>query len=385
MTNSSPRYALKLFAALAAAAALTGCGSDPAKEYGKGRTAFDNAEYTEAVECFTKVLETEPGNVDALVMLARSEFALGDLAAAKAALNKAALTNKDDVDVIELTAQIAFFQKDYKLASRSYARIASDMSLDAATRSIGWTGMGIVDFVMIGLAPDVTRYRHESRVKFLQAVVLDRRNASARYHLGRLYRDTFQYLDAAKDEFSAYVHLEPVVDDRVRKIKDDVLPSLKKEIAMNSEPTSHVDSPACAAFLKTGDAAFRKKQWKSAITAYSKALKKDPSSFPAAAGLARSYARSDRNKFERDEAMDAYLKACKIRPSAISLYLEAADHAVRTGKFATAVELYSRALAANPSSKPAVEGLISSLTRTGDTLAASVYRGYLRTLSQPKK
>lgn len=384
MTNFSRRFALNALLTAAFCSFLCGCGTDPVKEYEAGRAAFDDTDYKTAAEKFTRVLEVAPGDVDALVMLARSEFALGDLDAAKAAVDKAAATNKDDVDIIELTAQIAFFRRDYALASRSYARIASDMSLDPATRSIGWTGMGVVDFVMIGLKPDVPRYRHESRVKFLQAVMLDRRNASARYHLGILYRDTFQYLDAARDEFAAFVYLEPVIDERVRKIKEDVLPGLKKEIAQNAHPSSRVDSPACAAFLKTGDDAFRKKHWKSAISAYSKALKKDPGSYPAAVGLARSYVRSNRSAFERNEAMNAYLTACKIRPSAISTYLEAGDVALRTGNAATAVELYSRALAANPASKPAVEGLISSLTKTGDTQAASVYRGYLRTLSKPK-
>lgn len=384
MTNFSRQFALKSLAAAALLAVLSGCGSDPGKEYRKGMSAFENADYKTAVEKFSEVLSQTPDNVDALVMLARSELAFGNPDKADAALAKAAETNGGDADIIELAAQIAFFRKDYKTAVRHFARLASDDGFGAETKAIGWTGLGVVDFVMIGLHPDVARYRHESRVKFLQAITLDRRNASARYHLGRLYRDTFQYLDAARDEFDMFVHLEPVADERVKKIKNEVLPSLKDEIARNSASSSRVDSPACAAFLKKGDDAYRRKNWKAAITSYAKAFKKDPGSFPAAVGLARSYALSNRSKFERAEAMKMYLAACKIRPSAIRTFIEAADYALNSGNSATAVELYSRALAANPVSKSAVEGLILALTKSGDTQAASVYRGYLRTLSKTK-
>lgn len=385
MTNFSLRFALNGLLAVAFFSFLCGCGTDPVKEYEKGDSAFKNADYKTAAERFREVVELSPDNVDALVMLARSEFALGDVDAAGKTLQKAAVTNGGDPDILELTAQIAFFCKDYDRATKTFARLATDTRFDAATRSIGWTGMGIVDFVKIGLHPEVSRYRHESRVKFLQAVTLDRRNASARYHLGRLYRDTFQYLDAAKDEFSAYVHLETVNDGRMRKIKNEVLPSLTEEIKRQSASLSaSADSVACASFLKKGDDFFRRKQYKNAALSYSKALRKDSGSYPAAVGLARSYARSNRTRSEQEESLKAYLVACKIRPSAITTYLEAADMAIRIGSSATAVELYSRALAANPVSKPAVEGLVSALTRSGDTQAASVYRGYLRTLTKSK-
>jgi hypothetical protein len=78
------------------------------------------------------------------------------------------------------------------------------------------------------------------------------------------------------------------------------------------------------------------------------------------------------------------LAACKIRSYAIATHIEAADFALRIGNTATAVRLYSQALAASPTSVQAVQGLIGSLTKSGDIQAASVYRGYLRTLSKTK-
>ena len=382
--NFLPQSALKSLILAASLVFLFGCGIDPDKEFTQGTKAFENADYSLAVKRFRNVVTQSPDNVDALVYLARSEFALARLDEAAKALEKASITNGGDADIIELSAQIAFFNKDYKLATKHYARLASDPNFDAQTRSKGWAGLGVIDFMMINLHPEVLRYRHESRVKFLQAIVLDRRNPSARYYLGRLYRDTFHYLEAAKDEFDVFVHLSDSVDNRVKKVKNEVLPMLKEEILRSSSISSRVDSPICASFLKQGDDAFRSKNWKSAITSYLKAFKSDSGSFPAAIGLARAYARSNRSKLERTEAMKMYLSACKLRPSAIAIYIESAQFALSVGNVATAVELYSRALAANPTSKSAVDGLVLALTKSGDTQAASVYRGYLRTLGKTK-
>lgn len=385
--NFLQQSALKSYFVLALAISLSGCSisSDPVKDYEKGKVAFENAEYKMAAECFTEVIEKAPENIDAYVMLARSEFALGNLDAAATALNKAAKTNGDDIDIIELSAQIAFYRKDYKLATKSYARLASNTNLDPSARSIGWTGLGIVDFVRIDDDKNSSRY-HEARVKFLQAITLDARNASARYYLGCLYRDTFQYLEAARDQFRAFIYLEKDDTKRVKYVQNVILTSLNEEIKKRSEPNiARIDTVGCASMLKKGDDFFKRKKYKDAITSYMKALKSNPVSYAAAIGLARAYARVNRSRQDNDRTLDAYLVACKIRPSEINTHIEAGDFALRIGKSATAVELYSRALASSPTSVKSVQGLINAFDKShNDSQAASVYRGYLRTLTKVK-
>lgn len=385
MTNSSRQFALKSFVASAFFVILCGCGSDPAKDYAKGKEAFDNADYKTAVECFTDVVENAPDNVDALVMLARSEFALGNLDAADAAIKKVPSSSADDVDVVELTAQIAFYRKDYKASADAYKKLVLNHDLDPSIRSIGWAGLGIIDFARIDSEPDSSRLPHEARVKFLQAIMLDRRNSSAHFHLAYLYRDTFNCYEAAKEEFSLFVHIEQVVDERVKRIKNEVLPSLEEEIKNRSQTNvSRIDTVGCASMLRKGDEFFKRRKFKDAADAFAKALKANPTSYQAALELARSYARLNRNRSDREQALGAYLTACKIRSYAISTHIEAADFALRIGNMATAVRLYSQALASSPTSTKAVQGLIDSLTKSGDIQAASVYRGYLRTLSRTK-
>ena len=55
------------------------------------------------------------------------------------------------------------------------------------------------------------------------------------------------------------------------------------------------------------------------------------------------------------------------------------------GRYATAVEIYSRAMAADPASIGAVDGLIRSLRRVNKTKAASAYQAYRDTLPSPRK
>lgn len=385
MTNFFQQFVHKSCFAVALSLILCGCGcqSDPEMSYAKGQSAFDNADYKTAAENFASVIEQEPGNIDALVMLARSECALGNYDAAASAIEKAAETNGGDVDIIELTAQIAFYRKDYNQATKAYHRLALNFELAPEVRSIGWAGLGAIDFFMIDKQQPSSTLIHEARVKFLQALVLDNKNAAAHYHLALLNRDSFHYFDKARDEFSAYLYLEDVADERVDRVKNEILPSLKDEIRKYAESASDdVDLRGCAAMLKKGKTYYDRKQYKEAVDAYSRALKCNPNSYQAALDLARSYVAVNRSRYDKDQALKAYQTACKIRPSAIKIHLEAGELAMRIGKWAVAVELYSRALAASPTSIEAVKGLASALDKQGDSQAASVYRGYLRTLTK---
>ncbi len=385
MTNFFQRFVLKYCFAVVLSLFLAGCGcqSDPELGYAKGLNAFENADYKTAAENFASVVGQEPGNVDALVMLARSECALGNYDAAASAIEKASETNGGDVDIIELTAQIAFYRKNYKDATRAYHRLALNPEFTPEVRSIGWAGLGAIDFFMIDKQQPSSTLIHEARVKFLQAISLDNKNAVAHYHLALLNRDSFHYLDKARDEFSAYLYLEDVADERVNRVKSEVLPALKDEIKRYSESSDDdVDLRGCAAMLKKGKTYFDRKKYKEAIDAYTRALKCNPNSYQAALDLARSYVCINRSRYDADQALKAYQTACKIRPSAIKLHIEAGALAMSIRKWAVAVELYSRALAANPTSVEAVKGLVSALDKQGDSKAASVYRGYLRTLTK---
>jgi tetratricopeptide (TPR) repeat protein len=152
--------------------------------------------------------------------------------------------------------------------------------------------------------------------------------------------------------------------------------------ALGSHRSEVVISTKFGVVAGKGKTYYDRKQYKEAVDAYSRALKCNPNSYQAALDLARSYVSVNRSRYDKEHALKAYQKACKIRPSAIKLHLEAGNLAMRIEKWAVAVELYSRALSASPTSVEAVKGLVAALEKQGDSQAASVYRGYLRTLTK---
>ena len=257
------------------------------------------------------------------------------------------------------------------------------------TRATGWAGLGVVDYVQVGLNPSRGELRDKARTELLRATQLDKRNAAARYHLGRLYRDAFGFIEAAKEQFDFFVHLQTdVADARVQRVQREVLPSLRDEIAKKaaSRPgASGRDAVGCTASLAKADAFLRKRQGKEARTAYADALKKDPLSYPAAIGLARTCEVIDKSRNGQNEAYKAYCTACELSPSAVKTHIAAGDLAMKLESYANATRLYSRAVAASPADITAIDGLIRALRKSGNAKSAAVYQRYRDTLPKRKR
>ena len=369
-------------ASAACAAIILGCGpSDGVSEFEQGREAYSLRDLKKAENLFEKSLAAAPRDVDRLLYLARTELELGELEKAKSLIEQAAENSEGDADVALLESQIAWYLKDYKTAANGFADIANDGKLDAAVRAQGWAGLGVVEMTCDN--------HHLARVAFLRAIRLDRRNAAAWYHLGLLYRDGFRYLEAALEQFEIFVRLEAEASPRVQKVQRTVIPGLKEEIARSATERPGVDkrnSASCAALISTAEAAVKNGNFKAAREAYQKALAADPLSYPAAFGLAKAWEKTDATKAGMAKAYDNYKIACTLRPSAISTFLAAGALAAKLGYFAQAVEIYSRAMAASPTSLEAIDGMIRSLRRSGNRQqVAEAYQGYRDSLSVRKK
>jgi tetratricopeptide (TPR) repeat protein len=227
---------------------------------------------------------------------------------------------------------------------------------------------------------------HLARIAFLRAIRLDRRNASAWYHRGLLYRDGFGYLEAALEQFEIFSRLEEEASPRVQKVQRTVIPALKESIsrAATERPgASKRNSAACAAAIAKAEDAMKKGRFRDAREAYALALKSDPLSYPAALGLAKAWEKTDSTKAGQEKAFDAYKTACMLRPSAVSTFLAAGSLAAKLGFSLQAVEIYSRAVAANPASPDAIDGLIRALRKTGGKAkVAEAYQQYRLSLAR---
>lgn len=382
MTNIFRSSALKV-ASVAAVAVLAGCSPDDGSaEFRDGKAAFDAGDSRKAGRLFAKCAELAPDNVDALVYLARIKLALGELPEAGSWIGKAEELAPGDVDVRLLSAQIAWHLKDYDKAASLYKAIADDASLDASLRAEGWTGLGIVEMTR-GEA-------HLARVAFLRAIRIDRRKASAWYHLGLVYREApFGYLEASLEQFDIFVRLDENASPRVQKTLRVLIPGLKESIsraAAERPGAARRNSSQCATAISKAEAAAKKGIWKTARQCYQEALDADALSYPAALGLAKAILKVDASKAGQSKALEKYRLACALRPGAVKTFLEAGELAAKIGMYGQAVEIYSRAVAANPASIPAVDGLIKALRKVGGRQKeAAAYQRYRDSISAPAK
>ena len=384
MTNIFRSSVLKV-AAVAVLAALSGCGPDDGEaEFRAGKAAFDAGDRVKAGKLFAKCVELAPDNVDALVYLARIKLAIGELPEAGAWIGKAEAIAPGDVDVRLLSAQIAWHLKDYDKAASLYKAIAEDASLDASLRADGWTGLGIVEMTR-GEA-------HLARVDFLRAIRTDGNNAAARYHPGLVYREApFGYLEAARDQFDIFVRLDKDASPRVQKTLNVLIPGLKESIARAEADRPGVarrNSAQCATAISKADAAAKKGAWKTARQCYQEALDADALSYRAALGLAKSLLKVDASKAGQGKALEKYKLACTLSPGAVTTFLEAGELASKIGMYGQAVEIYSRAVAANPVSLSAIDGLIKALRKVGgrqkEAAAYQSYRDFLSATTKKK-
>ena len=348
-------------ASAALACVVVGCApSDGSKELDLGRAAYEARDLKKAEKLFAECAKLAPGNADAPLYLARIKLDVGEMQAARSWIDKATQVAGDDVDVKLVSAQVAWHEGDYDKASAEFSSVADDTKLAPELRAQGWTGLGIVEMAK--------ERQHRARIAFLRAIRLNRRDAAAWYHLGLVYRDKFGYLEAALEQFEIFVRLEASASPRVQKVLRTVIPALKEQIAREaaSRPgVSKRDSAACAAELAKAEAAWKKGSFRSARDAYQAALTADPLSYPSALGLAKAWAKTDATKAGQAKSFENYKLACSLRPGAISTFLATGDLAVKLGYHAQAAEIYSRAVAASPTSITAIDGLVRALQRSG--------------------
>ena len=367
----SQSSALKCVSA-ALAAIVLGCGPrDGAKEFREGKEAYELKDLKRAEKLFERSVVLAPQDADRLLYLARTELELGELAKAQAAIGRAAENSDGDADVTLLESQIAWHAKDYSTALDGFTGIANDSKLDASVRAQGWAGLGVVEMTCDN--------HHLARVAFLRAIRLDRRNAAAWYHLGLLYRDGFGYMEAALEQFEIFVRLEEEASPRVQKVQRTIIPALKEQIsrAATERPgAAKRNSSVCATSIAAAESALKKGNAKAAREAYQQALAADPLSYPAALGLAKAWEKTDATKAGQQKAFENYKIACMLRPSAVSTFLVAGSMAAKLGLTLQAVEIYSRAVAANPTSLEAIDGLIRALRKSGGK--AKVAESYQR-------
>lgn len=382
--NSSLSSVLKRALATAVFAAIAGCGGeDASKNLRAGEEALAAGDTEKAIRKFEASVAIAPANVDAWVMLAGAQLKFGDVANASKSISCALDLAPNDADVVELAAQVAFYEKHYDQAEALYSKLAAG-DRERALRSRALSGIGVVNMARIAEAGNLASvFRDRARTALLSAIRLDMKNSVARYHLGLVYRD-LGYNEIARDNFSLFTGIERMRkrdgDERVAMVATTILPDLNERIneeKSHSKGADNRNSSAAADALKKARAAWDNGKYKTAKLRYTEAYAADVLNYDAALGLARAWEKTDSSRTGLDTALNYYYAACKLRPSAKDTLIKTAALATRLGKHSMAAEAYSRAVAASPYDLVAIEGLIKALKTIGRVKSAEIYRSYL--------
>lgn len=381
MTNISRSFVHNRIILAVLLVALSGCGEeDGVDEIAAGRDAYAAGQLEKADRFYEESLAISSTNLSVLVESARIKLELGEIALADERIARAAAMAPNDLDIVELGAQIAYHGKNYDKAKRAYASMAGNRENTPAVQARGWAGLGVIEMTV--------NENDRARISFLRALQLDRSNAAAWYHLGMLYRNSFGYLEAALNQFESYVRLEQHADLRVQKVQREIIPELKDAIsrAASERPGAAMrNSAKCSEELLKAEADWKKKQYKTAKSHYAAALKADPLSYKAAVGLAKVCEVSDTSVEGKKQTLEAYKIACRLRAFAVSTFIVTGDLALNLGQYATAVDLYSRAVAVDPTNITAIDGLIRSLRKAGGKGGiANLYQRYRESIPVKK-
>lgn len=344
------------------AAILVGCGGSDEKK--SAAPALDPAAEAAAAE---QKFET-------LMQQALEGLARRDGAKAATAAETALELCPESAEAVLARGQAAFLRKDAKAALVQFAAVTGEKTLPAAIRSAAWGARGVVE---------MSQKDHDAaRLSFLRSLRLDPRNAASHYHLGRLLHEVFRFDEAAAEQFGLAAACPGVPDERVKKIREQILPSLKKSVQERlaaATGTGARDAKRAAKLVAEGDA-LQKKNPGAAVQKYEAAFAADRTCEAAANKLVELLPKVNKTTGV-DKALDAYRVLIALRPSRLANYRSAALLAYENKRWAVAAKLLDRGVAHYPDDIPTLDLLISSLRKAGKTKEQegwSAYRGELK-------
>ncbi len=372
------------YASLVALLMIAGCGDRPASpavptarvddgaaDVAKGLEALAQEDPMAASVAFATAAAKCETNFEARLQLALVKIRLGDVPGANAAAAEALALEPDSAEARLADGQAAYLKKDYKRALADFTAVTGEKSLPAALRSDAWVARGVVELAQTA--------HDAARISFLRAMRLNRRNASAWYHLGVLSRDTYHFDAAALEQFSMAGALLNPKDERAKKISRDIQPALRRALAAAAaaKPGAAKRDPASSAKLLAEAKTMQgRRMITAALKKYEAAYAADPLSGAAALAFAHLKGLNAKNEADVDKALAAYREAIDQNPAAQAVYLEAARLAYKRGRWTTTVAILDRAVAHDPENHQTLDLLVAALQKAGKARQAEAWKAY---------
>ena len=359
---------------------LVGCDGAPAKSdppddgsaaVAKGMDALAGQDVRGAIEAFRKAARVCETNFEARLQLTFAHLRLGEIDAADQAVQEALALCPESAEARLAEGQVAYLKKDYARALVAFDAVAAEKSLSASLRSDAFSSRGVVE-----MAKDSA---DAARISFLRSMRLNRRNATAWYHLGVLSRNTYRFNEAALEQFEMAARFSDPREERTKKISREIIPALRSALmaAAASKPgVAKRDPAASAKLLAEGEKLQQKKQIRAAIKKYEAAFAADPLSEGAAVKYAQLLSLNDKTTAGVDKALAAYRAAIDQRPERQANYLAAARLAYTNKRWITAAQIMDRAVAHDPENLQTLDLLIASLLKAGKSRQAEAWKAY---------
>ena len=363
---------MKVLVALALAA-LAGCTpeDDGSADFAKGEAAYAVRDLRAAAAGYGAAADKNATNFTARIRLALVNIDLGELPAAKAAVDSALAVDPGSAEARLVDGQIAYLERDYARAKKDFEEVVSAKQLPGELRSQALAARAVMEIA--------ANLFDQARLTLWRAVRLDRRNAAAWYHLGHLSRDTYRFEDAALEQFemSGRLMSEPA---RAKAIARDTIPALRESIRAKfaTKPGAAKRDPGAAAKLVSEAEVLAKKDPKKAAAKFAEAYAKDPLSYSAAWNHAKALAGTAKSDADVTKALIAFQDAIDQRPNSQDTYRTAAREALKHGKVMRAEKFLSQALAHDPENKVTLDLYVQTLKRLGKTVEARLYEAYLK-------
>lgn len=360
------------------AAWVAGCGGegaaareDGAADVARGVAAQEAGDLRGAAAAFGAAAAACGTNFEARARLAAVNLALGDAKGAGDAAAAAVALCPESAEARLLRGQAAYRAREYRKAHDDFAAVAGAKELPAALRSAAWAACGVAEMA--------EKSYDAARLSFLRALRLDRRNAAAWYHQGRLLHEVFRFHEAAAEQFTMAAGCPDVPAERAKKIRGEILPALAKASAAATAKalgTGGRDAAAAAKLVEEGVKLEKKKMAAAAVKKYEAAFAADRSCEAAAKKVAALLPQVDKSSGATDRALEAYRALIALRPSRLSNYLEAALLAYQNRRWAVAAQIMDRAVAFHPENDKALGLLVASLKKAGKAQLKEAWGDY---------
>lgn len=355
-------------------ALVAGCGPDDGSaDFEKAEAAYAARDLHAAVISYSAASAKNPTNLTARIKLALANVDLGEIAAARKAVDSALTVAPDSAEARLLDGHVAYLEKDYARAKNAFADLLAAKQLPKEIRSKAFTAQAVLELT--------ANLSDRARISLWRAVRADRRNAAAWYHLAYLSRDTYRFEDAALEQFQMASRLmtDPV---RVKTVTQDIIPTVRESIRARvaGKPGASTRDPGAAAKLVSEGEGLAKKSPGKAAEKFAAAYAKDPLSYAAAWNFAKS--RVDSAKSDKDvlKVIDAFQDAIDQRPNSQLTYRTAARFALSRRRPIRAEKFLSQALAHDPEDKTTLDLYVQTLRRLGRTADAKLYAAYFKEL-----